>query len=184
VHPEQRTRNKEATMPNRMESPQSTLAKSTPADADARLDGLRGVFRTLAQQHREITTLLRRAKSSTAERRALWPQIRTALLCHERAEVREVYIVLRQYEATRVLAYHHDQEAEALEQMIDRVDAVDIAAPAGELLFAELAATVIAHVTQEEQSIFPAAQSALGDALADALEPKLLATQQQLAPAV
>lgn len=183
--PSQRTRNKELTMPNRMESTQSTIAKSKSADVvDARLDGLRGVFRTLAQQHRELAALLQRAKRSTVERRALWPQIRTALLSHERAEVREVSAVLRQYEATRVLAYHHDQEAEAIEQMIERVDVVDIASPAAELLFAELAATVIAHATQEEQSLFPAAQSTLGDALADALEPKLLATQQQLAPAI
>jgi hemerythrin superfamily protein len=167
-------------MSNRMESPQSTIAKSKTAAVDARLDGLRGVFRTLAQQHREVATLLQRAKSTAAERRALWPQIRTALLSHERAEVREVYVVLRQHEATRVLAYHHDQEAEALEQLIERLTAMDIASPAAEPLFAELAATVMAHAIQEEQSIFPAAQSALGDARAEALEPALLSTQQQL----
>lgn len=142
------------------------------------LDGLRGVFRTLAQEHSAGVALIQRVKSHPDQRRELWPELRTALLSHDRGEIHEVYSALRQHEATRVLAEQHDDDAGALQQMIDRLDTLDLESDAWEQLFAELAQAVVAHAGEEDQVIFPAAQEALGEALAEELDRKLLAAKR------
>src|SRR5512138_490848 len=77
----------------------------------ARLSGLVGIFKTLSEQHGEVTALLERAKLSDERFTELWPEIRRELLSHERAEVRELYPVLRLHAQTVALADHHDAEA-------------------------------------------------------------------------
>src|SRR5687767_1231587 len=61
--------------------------------ASTTLRPLAGVFETLAEQHRQILYLLRRASSTRgrAKRRELWTQARRQLLSHERAEEQAVY---------------------------------------------------------------------------------------------
>lgn len=171
-------------MPNRMD--QLIVSRGTAAvtPIEARLDGLKGVFRTLAQQHADICELLHRVKSGVAMRRELWPRVRVELLAHERAEMREVYPVLRQRSATRTFADHHDDEAKDLETLIGQLDAIDVDTDAWGVLFAQLSDIVVAHTKEEERAIFPAAQQALGDALADELKPRFLAARQQIADAV
>lgn len=170
-------------MPNRMD-PLIIRGTAAVTPIEAKLDGLKGVFRTLAQQHADICTLLHRVRSHMAMRRELWPQVRIELLAHERAEMREVYPVLRQRNATRAFADHHDDEAKELESLIGQLDAIDVDTDAWGVLFAQLADLVVAHAKDEERTIFPAAQQALGDALADELKPRFLAARQQIADAV
>ena len=76
----------------------------------ARLEGLVGVFNTLAEQHTEMKVLLRRLQAAPDRRSELWPEIRRELLSHERAEVREVFSMLRDRAETRAFAEHHDLE--------------------------------------------------------------------------
>ena len=113
-------------MPNRMEE-MASKAMGKAKEGKAAATGLTGVFRTLAEQHGEVSALLKRAKSSDdpARRTELWQKIRVELLSHERAEMREVYPVLREYAETRTLAEHHDREAKELESMISRLDGTD-----------------------------------------------------------
>jgi hemerythrin superfamily protein len=170
-------------MPNPMDS-MIAKGKGVLKTVEATLEGLRGVFRTLAKQHGEVSALLQRVKGHADKRRELWPKIRMELLSHERAEMREVYPVLRQREATRAFADHHDQEARAMEQLIVRLEMLDISSDDWGNLFAELADTVIAHANEEEQTIFPAAQAAIGEALTDELDRKFLAAKRQIAEAV
>lgn len=77
-------------MPNRMDSMISKGAGMVKA-VKARLEGLVGVFKTLAEQHGEVAALLKRLQHSPDKRSELWPEIRRELLSHERAELREVY---------------------------------------------------------------------------------------------
>src|SRR5262249_48663483 len=100
---------KEIAMPNRMDS---MLSKGggMMKGVKARLEGLTGVFRTLAEQHGEVAAMLKRLQSKPEKKAELWPEIRRELLSHERGEIREVYPVLRQHVQTRALAEHHDQE--------------------------------------------------------------------------
>ncbi|TMQ13574.1 MAG: hypothetical protein E6J90_28220 [Deltaproteobacteria bacterium] len=57
----------------------------------ARLDGLVGVFKTLAEQHGEVKVLLKRLQDKPEKKPELWPEIRRELLSHERGELRVVY---------------------------------------------------------------------------------------------
>jgi len=148
---------------------------------DARLHGLSGVFKTLAEQHGEVGALLKRVRANPDKRADLWPKIRQELLSHEKGELREVYPVLRQYAETRAMAERHDQEASALSALIDRLDAIAISTNEWGAQFDQLVDMVMRHVDEEEHQIFPAAMKALGAERAKEIEPRFLAAKQQLA---
>lgn len=163
-------------MPNRMDSMLSKGAGMMKG-VKARLEGLTGVFKTLAEQHGEVAAMLKRLQSKPEKKAELWPEIRRNLLSHERGEMREVYPVLRQHVQTRAFAEHHDQEAAEMERLIERIDAA--IADDWRPLFDQLVDTVIHHANEEESSIFPKAQEAIGDQVAKDLEPRFLAAQKQ-----
>jgi hemerythrin superfamily protein len=164
-------------MPNRLDSMLSKGA-GVMKGVKARLEGLTGVFKTLAEQHGEVSAMLKRLQSKPEKKAELWPEIRRELLSHERGEMREVYPVLRQHVQTRSLAEHHDQEAAELERLIERIDAAAVAD--WRPLFDQLVDTVIHHANEEENEIFPKAQEAIGDRAAKDLEPRFLAAKKQI----
>jgi hemerythrin superfamily protein len=147
----------------------------------ARLDGVVGVYRTLTEQHGEVEALLQRVRRDAAKRRDLWPKIRGELRSHERAETATVYPALREEEPTRSLAEQHDGDARELEQLIARLDAMEIDSDAWGTAFDELADTVASHAREEETVIFPLAQSVLGDERARQLDDHFLAAKRQIA---
>lgn len=165
-------------MPNRMDQMISKGAGMMKG-VKARLDGLVGVFKTLAEQHGEVSAMLKRLQDKPEKKAELWPEIRRELLSHERGEMREVYPVLRQHVETRTLADVHDQEAAELERLIERIDM----AATGEwrTLFDQLVDTVIQHANEEEETIFPRALDAIGHKAAKDLEPRFLAAKKQAA---
>jgi hemerythrin superfamily protein len=83
-----------------------------------------------------------------------------------------------------MLADQHDTEAKELEQLIHRLDVLEISSDAWGRLFEQLANTVMAHATEEETEVFPLAQSVLGEARARHLDAKFLATKKRLAQSV
>ena len=131
----------------------------------AGFNGLRGVFLHLAEEHGEVSALIKRvAKSSDAGvRREHYPLIRTELLTHERAELTEVYSVLSKYPETRGLSLAHNQEAEQLEDAIARIDALDFASSEWPIAFERLVSLVQNHVREEEEEFFPRAQQVLSE---------------------
>ena len=170
-------------MPNRMDSMLSQ-GMGVVKGVKARLSGLVGVFKTLAEQHGEVTALLESAKASDDKFTQLWPTIRRELISHEKAEMREVYPVLRAREATRALADHHDAEASELEQLITSIDELAVGAPARREMYQRLIDTVLHHAREEESDIFPKAQDAIGKDQAEALDARFLAAKQQIAVAM
>jgi hypothetical protein len=149
--------------------------------AKARIEGLVGVFNTLAAQHGEVAALLKRVQGKPEKRVELWPKIRAELISHEQGEVRELYPVLRQFPETRALADHHDQEARDMTAMIQRLDELDLHGDAWGALFDVLVASVLEHATEdEEHKIFPEAQRVLGEDLARELDAKVLLAKQQV----
>ena len=168
-------------MPNRMDH---AIAKTrgTAKSVKARVEGLTGVFATLAKQHGEAGSLLHAVVADRSKREELWPQIRVALLTHERAEMRVIYPELRMHDQLRALSNRHDAEASELERMIHDLDEVDIASDTFGNLFERLANTVSRHAFEEEHDIFPLAQRVIGRDRAKELDPKFLATQKSLEP--
>ena len=145
----------------------------------ARLEGLVGVFRTLAEQHAEVKVLLKKLQDNPDMRAELWPDIRSELLSHEKGELDEVYSVLRMHAATAELADHHDEEAGEMQGLIDEIDSAD--SETWQMLFDELVDTVSFHATEEEKEIFPKAQKTIGDKVAKELDARFLAAKKQIA---
>ena len=146
----------------------------------ARIGGLSGVFETLEKQHGEALALLEVMRKDPNKRASLWPQIRTLLLAHERAEMRVLYPELRMYDELRPLANQHDAEATELERMIHDVDMTDLASDAWGKLLDRLADNVARHANEEETAIFPRAQDSIGVTRARALDTKLVAAYDAL----
>jgi hemerythrin superfamily protein len=146
----------------------------------ARIEGLVGVFKTLAEQHAAVLALMERVQTEQEKRAELWPKIRSELRSHEHAEIREVYPVLRELEDTRRYADHHGTEAKKLEELIDRIDATDMSLAMWPRLFDELVDMVTTHAKEEETLIFPRAQTAIGKARSKELDVRFMTTKKQL----
>lgn len=132
--------------------------------AAAAVEGLTGVFRTLAQEHGEMTALMLRVNRSRdpALRAELFPALRQALWLHERSEIGAVYSALeRALETQRIVAQHHPEAAE-LEQLLERLDRMQYDDPAWGTAFAALTECAQRHAADEEREFFPAAQRVLG----------------------
>lgn len=170
-------------MPNRIDSLISEGAAKAKG-LKARFEGLKGIFRTLAEQHGKVLALMERVKGNSDKRSELWPTIRMELLSHERAEVRELFPVLRQRPATAQLADHHDKEAQELEQLIARIEATPLTSDTWGTLFDTLVDTVKRHAKEEENDMFPKAQEELGEEQVVALDQAFLRTKKQIESAV
>jgi hemerythrin superfamily protein len=166
-------------MPNRLDSTLSHGMGKLKA-VKARLSGLVGVFKMLAEQHGEVTVLLERAKASDEKFAQLWPTIRRELLSHETAELRVLYPMLRTRDETRKLADHHDAEAREMEAMIAAIDELAIGSPERSHVYQRLVDAVSHHAHEEEADIFPRAQEAIGKAEAEAMEARFVAVKQQI----
>lgn len=140
----------------------------------ATVKGITGVFKTLMEQHGEVSGLLRRVQNNPDKRAELWPTIRRELLSHERGEVRVVFPVLREFEETRELADLHDADATELEAQIDNLESESLDSGSWGEQFDILVKLVSEHVREEESDIFPVAMNVCGDELARELDLKFL----------
>lgn len=165
-----------------MPTPIDTIAAKTAGLMEAMKAGragLVGVFRTLSEQHGEVGALFERVKKHPAKREDLWPKIRVELLAHEKAELREVYPVIRTSGGAD-LAARHEREATELEQTIMALDSTDIKSAAWMPLFEQLAASVVSHAHEEEDDIFPQAQKLVGHDIAKDLDKAFTALYKDL----
>src|SRR5690242_17869082 len=144
--------------------------------------GLTGVFKTLAKQHSEAGALLKKAEgiSEPGKRAEQWKTIRVELLSHEKAEMREVYPVLRQHSETKALAEQHDREAKDLESMILRLDKTDTSSNDWLDLLKKITDGVQRHAKEEENDIFPKAQQAIGKPETERLDARFQQTQKEI----
>jgi Hemerythrin HHE cation binding domain len=157
-------------MPNSAEKIASK-AMGAMKTVKATAEGLTGVFKHLATEHGEVTALLLRVKTSSdvEVRKELFPEIRSELVSHEKAELREVYPAFEKHVELEAMAKDHEKEAGDLEQLIEELHAMPFDDAGWETKFAELADLVADHAREEEDEYFPVAQGILGKEEADRL---------------
>jgi hemerythrin superfamily protein len=167
-------------MPNALEELASKGAGKVAA-ATAKLKGLDGVFTTLAEQHQEAATLLKRAVASdSAEKQAdLWRTLRRELLSHERAELDVVYPAIEQ-SGDGSLVRKHAQEAEELEHQIAILDALPYGADDWKAALEQLERLVGSHAHEEENGFFPRAQRLLSKEQNADIEARFKASKQAI----
>ncbi|MGE0789439.1 MAG: hemerythrin domain-containing protein [Sandaracinaceae bacterium] len=158
-------------MPNKMEEVVSKVAGKAKR-AGAAMGGLDGVFRTIVEQHGEALALLQRCKAANeaGKRRELWKTVRSELLSHEKAELREVYPELAKHAETREIVAQHEREANELEEMIHKVDGTPVGTDTWHERIVELTAMVKQHADEEQNDFLPRAQAILGSDRAEALD--------------
>jgi hemerythrin superfamily protein len=170
-----------------MPNPLETVAAKTAAKAanvGARAKGLTGVFAKLAEQHQEVSVLLKRAAGvdDVQKRRELWATLRRELLSHERGERQVVYPALEDLEDLANLqdiVQRHAEEADTLEAAIIEIDIAGCSSPNWPSHMQRLIALVQKHVDEEEDDFFPRAQEALGKDVARDLEDPFMAAKER-----
>jgi len=80
------------------------------------------------------------------------------------------------------MADHHDAEAGALEHLIQRIDALPASQERRDT-FQTLLDTVSHHAKEEESEVFPAAQAAFGDEVAQRLDVNFKAEKKRVTEA-
>lgn len=126
--------------------------------ARARLRGFHGVFVTLAEQHAEALSLLKRvAAAEPPKQRELWQTVRAELLSHEKAEAEEVYARLDQYPRLKQAVRSHQLDVPRLEAAIEQVDGCALGTDDWRAALEALQYLVEQHVDLEEGELFPLA---------------------------
>jgi len=149
----------------------------------ATLEGLTGVFRTLAKEHGEVAALLMRVKASSDPhvRAQLFPEIRRELLAHEKSELTVVYPAFRRYEEMRRIADEHDMQAGQLGKMIGEIEPLAYNDPAWDTKFDALVDLVQRHVAFEEHDYFPKAEKVMDSKETEALRAQYESVKAEVA---
>ncbi len=142
------------------------------AAVQATVRGLRGVFRKLAEEHKEVAILLKRAGTTTdsAKRVNLWAKVRAEMTAHERAELQEVYPDFEAHPALIEVVTVHELEAKEMMTLIERLDRTAIDSPQWVLVLRAIEQVWMKHAEREESQFFPRIQGVIGNARAEELE--------------
>jgi hypothetical protein len=170
-------------MPNKQQAPRKVVAPAPVKGPTAVPQGLTGVFRTLALQHKEAAELLTLANGTEDPDTLLdlWSKIRTELLSHERAEARVVFPELLRHVATKAMVAAHEEQASTLEEAILELDSIDTASDDWQLKLEALIRTLDEHIDVEEGEWFPEALTIIGaDRAAELTGPFLAAKEAAL----
>jgi hypothetical protein len=145
------------------------------------LSGHTGIMRKLAEEHGEVSALLSRCKKAetAADRRELFSKIRLELLAHAKAEQEIFYSRLKEFDATRELAEHGEDEHHEMEDMIDRLYTMGYEGDDWAELFEELDSSVRDHVKEEESEMFDGAEQVLTRNELEALATMYIAAKNQ-----
>lgn len=142
----------------------------------AALVGRGGIFKRLVEEHVALRRLLARvAKASDdQQKREIFNLVRREILAHTKAEEREFYAELRDYERTRALAQSQLDDHERIEDLVDRLSAIPVADARWPKLLEELSSELAAHVRREENELFEEAAEIIGRVQARRIERRFL----------
>lgn len=147
------------------------------------MTGGAGIFKTLAEQHGEVSAMIRRVAASTVDSRArieMFPRIQRELLAHAKAEEAEVYPALRSVPGLADKIAHASDEHANVERMLNELAAMDYGDPRWIEKFHRLAIEVEKHVLEEEQEVFPIAKDAWSRAQAEEIDRRFRAAHAAL----
>lgn len=154
-------------MPESIDDIETRTNRSTPTK-----EGLSGVFKMLAEEHGELTQMMRNTLESAnkGRRRDLYSEIRRRLLAHEYGELKELYPALSIYDGMRQMAAIHSEDTFELAATIKGLDSLILDGERWTEQFQLLTRLVIQHSFQEETEFFPKAFERIGKDEAERLQ--------------
>jgi len=150
---------------------ESAATAHRTSGAEPKVRSPAGIFARLVEEHSELTSLMLKLRMSSEPelREQLFPTIRDAILCHERAEAQVLYLAMSKKEQTRLIATKHRRTAGELGTLVELLCGLDYASASWDSRFALLFDAFEQHTIEEESYYFPIAQRVLGEAKAHAL---------------
>ena len=133
---------------------------------------LRGIFRTLTSEHRDLVRLLKElAASDNAHfRAARFAKAREELMAHELGEMQVLYPPLRSQGLTYGVPEQHSASVRKLEVVVDRLSGYSFDHPEWTQTGHTLVTILEQHVEEEETQFFALAQEAIGAERAEELD--------------
>jgi hemerythrin superfamily protein len=133
-------------------------------EAGTALSGYPGIFHHLAREHAQVAVLMQRVAASSEDspvREELFPEIRTELLAHSKAEEREFYAPLARAASTKELVAKAREQHEKIRGYLDELAEANKATKTWLRTFERMVRAVQAHVDMEENQLFPPANELL-----------------------
>jgi hypothetical protein len=124
------------------------------------------IFDELRHDHdrqRELIGELVQTTGDTDDRQALFEQLAAQLSAHAKAEERHFYRALLAADLTPDKARHSIHEHEQLDDLVEKLEAYDRAAPAWLQTAEELEHRLLHHLDEEEHQVFALAGKVLDD---------------------
>lgn len=143
------------------------------------LAGHAGIMRKLAEEHGEVSILLKRCSQADdpAKRQELFTKIREELLSHAKAEEKVFYSRLKKHVESLELTEHAIEEHREIEEMIERLSTMGYEGDDWAELFDELEQSVVEHVKEEEQELFAKADDVLSKDELESMEQTYIAAR-------
>jgi hemerythrin superfamily protein len=140
------------------------------------------IFEHLKRDHRHVADLMHKisATANPAERRALFLDLREALLTHAKAEEATFYSTLAQNEELEDLIAEARDDHRLIERLLSDLDGIDAGSDAWTARFDELKETVEEHVEEEEHEIFDEARDLIDDDEAHELDQRMSSEEDQI----
>src|SRR5262245_45556148 len=142
-------------------------ARGKLEQAAAVLRGEAGIFNTLFGEHQELRALIEKLLATDDEapgvraRLELIDVVRMEMIAHARAEEREFYAVMKQYEETERSAHDRLAEHEELERWVEELGSMPPSDPMWMASLESFAAAVERHLRREEEELFPRAHDCI-----------------------
>ncbi len=141
----------------------STHLKGAAKQAASAVKGRTGIYSTLAKEHGEVSSLLKKALAAkSVERRAeLLNEIRIEVLSHAYAEQETLYDALDRFEETQRKAGYSRGEHQEIESALRKALAAPAGTPEQVSAIEDLQGTIEHHVDEEENDLFVRAEKLL-----------------------
>ena len=140
------------------------------------------IFEALRESHERQRDLCRRVtqtSGSTPERKDLFVQLKVELAAHALAEDRHFYVPLMHHDAGMDLSRHAIAEHHQIDELVESLEAADLATPTWLPLAKKLAEKVQHHLHEEEHRFFQSAGKLLTEHQKTTLASSYLAAYEE-----
>lgn len=125
---------------------------------------MKNIFEELRKDHdvqRDLLNAIVETSGKTPERKKMYKALKKELIDHAKYEEQNFYVPLMQMDMTQNLARHSVAEHKEIDDLIEKLDDLDLDSPQWLKYVKDLDHLVKHHLEEEEREVFPVAGKAL-----------------------